>query len=188
MVGIADVFVKLSVGDGLVTQIPALIVSLAAGLLVSKGGTRGSPTRRSSASSAPLSARPLRRSFLMVMLALMPGLPLFVPFALLGGCMAFVGYIIPMRLASARRPPRPRRAMEVEEADQGRQEKNSVKDSLDREIEFARQAAVDRAADVASGTRPSAWARCARNSPRNTVSSCRRSSSPTISAIPPKSL
>ena len=38
----ADVFTKLSVGDGLVTQIPALIVSLAAGLLVSKGGTRGS--------------------------------------------------------------------------------------------------------------------------------------------------
>ena len=37
----ADVYVKLSVGDGLVTQIPALIVSLAAGLLVSKGGTRG---------------------------------------------------------------------------------------------------------------------------------------------------
>jgi len=38
----ADVFVRLSVGDGLVTQIPALIISLAAGLLVSKGGTRGS--------------------------------------------------------------------------------------------------------------------------------------------------
>ena len=38
----ADVFTKLSVGDGLVTQIPALIVSLAAGLLVAKGGTRGS--------------------------------------------------------------------------------------------------------------------------------------------------
>lgn len=38
----ADVFVKLSVGDGLVSQIPALIVSLAAGLLVSRGGTAGS--------------------------------------------------------------------------------------------------------------------------------------------------
>ena len=38
----ADVFTKLSVGDGLVSQIPALIVSLSAGLLVSKGGTRGS--------------------------------------------------------------------------------------------------------------------------------------------------
>ena len=38
----ADVFVKLSVGDGLVSQMPALIVSLAAGLLVSRGGTVGS--------------------------------------------------------------------------------------------------------------------------------------------------
>ena len=38
----ADVFTKLSVGDGLVSQIPALIISLAAGLLVAKGGTRGS--------------------------------------------------------------------------------------------------------------------------------------------------
>src|SRR3954453_9650254 len=38
----ADVYTKLSVGDGLVSQIPALIVSLAAGLLVSKGSTRGS--------------------------------------------------------------------------------------------------------------------------------------------------
>ena len=36
----ADIFTRLSVGDGLVSQIPALIVSLAAGLLVSKGGTR----------------------------------------------------------------------------------------------------------------------------------------------------
>ena len=38
----ADIFTKLSVGDGLVSQIPALIISLAAGLLVAKGGTRGS--------------------------------------------------------------------------------------------------------------------------------------------------
>ena len=38
----ADIFTKLSVGDGLVSQIPALIISLAAGMLVAKGGTRGS--------------------------------------------------------------------------------------------------------------------------------------------------
>lgn len=37
----ADVFVKLSVGDGIVSQIPALVVSLAAGLLVTRGGTAG---------------------------------------------------------------------------------------------------------------------------------------------------
>jgi flagellar biosynthesis protein FlhA len=53
----ADVFVKLSVGDGLVTQIPALIVSLAAGLLVSRGGTPAPPIRPSSISSAVIRAR-----------------------------------------------------------------------------------------------------------------------------------
>lgn len=46
----ADVFVKLSVGDGIVSQIPALIVSLAAGLLVSRGGTSDRRIRPSSIS------------------------------------------------------------------------------------------------------------------------------------------
>ena len=54
----ADVFTKLSVGDGLVTQIPALIVSLAAGLLVSKGGTRGSTEKAVLGAARQLSARP----------------------------------------------------------------------------------------------------------------------------------
>ena len=40
-----DTFTRLTVGDGLVTQIPALIVSTAAGMLVSKGGISG-PTER----------------------------------------------------------------------------------------------------------------------------------------------
>jgi flagellar biosynthesis protein FlhA len=39
-------YTVLTVGDGLVTQIPALIVSTAAGLLVSKAGVSGQPTRR----------------------------------------------------------------------------------------------------------------------------------------------
>ncbi len=59
-----DTFVKLSVGDGLVTQMPALIVALAAGLLVSKGGTQGStegiiisPVRQLSAGAASFRRR-----------------------------------------------------------------------------------------------------------------------------------
>ena len=36
----ADTFTRLTVGDGLVTQIPALVVSTAAGLMVSKGGLK----------------------------------------------------------------------------------------------------------------------------------------------------
>jgi len=39
-------FTLLSVGDGLVSQMPALIVSTAAGLMVSKAGVEGSTTAR----------------------------------------------------------------------------------------------------------------------------------------------
>ena len=38
----ADNYTRLTVGDGLVSQIPALIISVAAGLLVSKAGVEGS--------------------------------------------------------------------------------------------------------------------------------------------------
>ncbi|TIV23398.1 MAG: EscV/YscV/HrcV family type III secretion system export apparatus protein, partial [Mesorhizobium sp.] len=123
----ADVFIKLSVGDGLVTQIPALIVSLAAGMLVSKGGTRGSANQ---AVFGQLGAHPRAlyvAASLLVILGLMPGLPLFPFFALAGG-MAGLGYIIPLRhnraLAAAEALKTQEKANKVEE------EKNSVKASL----------------------------------------------------------
>ena len=83
----ADVFIKLSVGDGLVSQIPALIVSLAAGLLVSKGGTRGSIDK---AVFGQLGAHPralMVAAFLLLILSLMPGLPT-LPFMFLAALMA----------------------------------------------------------------------------------------------------
>jgi flagellar biosynthesis protein FlhA len=82
-----DIYTKLSVGDGLVTQIPALIVSLAAGLLVSKGGNKGAAQE---AIFRQLSAYP-RALWVAVLLlgalSLVPGLPFF-PFALLSGLVA----------------------------------------------------------------------------------------------------
>ncbi len=93
----ADVFTKLSVGDGLVTQIPALIISLAAGLLVAKGGTRGSADK---AVIDQLSGYPnalFLAALAMAVLGVVPGLP-FLPFALIGGLMAFVGIAIPRRI------------------------------------------------------------------------------------------
>lgn len=94
----ADVFTQLSVGDGLVSQIPALVVSLAAGLLVSKGGTRGQAQQ---AVLDQLGAYPralMVASALMFVFAIMPGLPM-IPFLLLGGCMAFIAYAIPKQRA-----------------------------------------------------------------------------------------
>jgi flagellar biosynthesis protein FlhA len=123
----SDVFIKLSVGDGLVTQIPALIVSLAAGLLVSKGGTRGSANQ---AVFGQLGAYPRAlyvAALLLTVLALMPGLPL-LPFLSLAVLLAAIGYIIPMR--------HNRRVAEAEEVEKQNQatkdeeEKNSVKSSL----------------------------------------------------------
>jgi flagellar biosynthesis protein FlhA len=123
----SDVFIKLSVGDGLVTQIPALIVSLAAGLLVSKGGTRGSADQ---AVFGQLGAYPRAlyvAALLLLILSLMPGLPM-LPFLSLALLMATAGYVIPMRhnrsLAAAEQAEKQKQDSKEEE------EKNSVKASL----------------------------------------------------------
>ncbi len=80
----AKTYTLLTVGDGLVTQIPALIVSTAAGLLVSKGGVEGSTE---TALFGQLSAYPSAlgmSSFLSGAMALLPGIPM-LPFLLLAG-------------------------------------------------------------------------------------------------------
>ncbi|MEE7457033.1 flagellar biosynthesis protein FlhA [Methylorubrum populi] len=123
----ADVFVKLSVGDGLVSQIPALIVSLAAGLLVSKGGTRGAAEE---AVLGQLSAYPralIVAAALMLMFALVPGLP-FLPFVALAGLMGFVAITIPKRRA-AQAALVAAKARREEEAKQT-EVKDSVKEQL----------------------------------------------------------
>ena len=129
----ADVYTKLSVGDGLVSQMPALIVSLSAGLLVSKGGTRGSAEqavlRQLSGYPRAVSAAAL----MMFVLAIMPGLPM-APFVLLGGVMAFVGYTLPRRQAARDRKEDARKADERAQT----AAKESVKESLKTaEIELA---------------------------------------------------
>jgi len=81
----------LTVGDGLVSQIPALIVSTAAGLLVSKGGVVG---KTGAALGEQLGRYPKAFGIvgvLMGALALMPGLP-FIPFATLGGACGWFAW------------------------------------------------------------------------------------------------
>ena len=86
------VYTLLTVGDGLVTQIPALIVSTAAGLLVSKAGVSGAADK---ALLKQLSNYPKAlgmSSGVMIVLSLLPGVPM-LPFLALGagaGALAFV--------------------------------------------------------------------------------------------------
>lgn len=123
----ADVFTKLSVGDGLVSQIPALIVSLAAGLLVSKGGTRGSADKAVLGQLGGYPRALYVAAILMAIFALMPGLPI-VPFALLAALLGFTGYAIPKRMAAKRK--REEEAAALKEEESRKETRESVKESL----------------------------------------------------------
>ncbi len=89
----ANTYSTLTIGDGLVSQIPALIVSLAAGLLVSKAGVEGEADK---AVFGQLSANPAAMGMVggaAIAVGLLPGMPL-LPFLALGagaGAMAWFG-------------------------------------------------------------------------------------------------
>ena len=121
----ADVYTKLSVGDGLVSQMPALIVSLSAGLLVSKGGTRGSAEQAVLRQLGGYPRAVSAAALMMFVLALMPGLPM-APFVLLGAVMAFVGYTLPKRQAALKQKEEAGKAAERAQSEA----KESVKESL----------------------------------------------------------
>jgi flagellar biosynthesis protein FlhA len=81
-------FTIMTVGDGLVSQIPALIVSVAAGFLVSKSGIEGTTD---SALFGQLSGHPAALgmcAFLMALIGVLPGIPI-IPFFLLAGACAY---------------------------------------------------------------------------------------------------
>ncbi|HTP94126.1 MAG TPA: flagellar biosynthesis protein FlhA [Xanthobacteraceae bacterium] len=92
----ARTYTLLTVGDGLVTQIPALIVSTAAGLLVSKAGVAGAADK---ALLSQLSGYPKALGMsaaVMLVMALLPGIPM-IPFCALGGGAASLAYLINRR-------------------------------------------------------------------------------------------
>jgi flagellar biosynthesis protein FlhA len=87
----ARTYTSLTVGDGLVTQIPALIVSTAAGLLVAKAGVAGAADK---ALVKQLSGYPKALGMsaaAMLVMALLPGIPM-LPFLALGGGAAALAY------------------------------------------------------------------------------------------------
>src|SRR5580692_8322376 len=84
-------FTLLSIGDGLVSQIPALITSTAAGILVTRATSKNDLGREL---SRQLLFYPKALTILSVMLgilALTPGLPM-IPFFFLAGITGFLAY------------------------------------------------------------------------------------------------
>jgi flagellar biosynthesis protein FlhA len=76
-------YTLLTVGDGLVTQVPALIVSTAAGLLVSKAGVSGAADKALMKQFSGYPQALAMSSAVMLVLALLPGIPT-IPFLALG--------------------------------------------------------------------------------------------------------
>jgi flagellar biosynthesis protein FlhA len=96
MADAAKSYTLLTVGDGLVTQIPALIVSTAAGLLVSKAGIAGSADK---ALMSQLSGYPKALGMaggVMLVMALLPGIPM-LPFLALGGGASALAFVFNRR-------------------------------------------------------------------------------------------
>ncbi|EEE37666.1 flagellar biosynthesis protein FlhA [Rhodobacteraceae bacterium KLH11] len=86
-----ETYAILTVGDGLVSQIPAVIISIASALLLARGGTQGATDN---AIFAQLGRHPAALgtvAVLMVLFALVPGLP-FLPFILGAGVLGYAAY------------------------------------------------------------------------------------------------
>lgn len=92
----ANAYTLLTIGDGLVSQIPALIVSVAAGLLITKAGITGKTDK---ALFGQLSMNPRSlfvTSGLLGALSLLPGIP-FLPFAVFSILLVTAGTAVARR-------------------------------------------------------------------------------------------
>ncbi len=101
----ADTYIQLTIGDGLVTQVPAIIISIAAGFLVSKAGVEGSADK---ALVAQLATNPVSLGVVSAasgLIGLIPGMPL-LPFAALSLGTGFLAW----KLGRAKLRPKPTEA------------------------------------------------------------------------------
>ncbi|WP_300438440.1 flagellar biosynthesis protein FlhA [uncultured Mameliella sp.] len=127
-----ETYAILTVGDGLVSQIPAVIISIAAGLLLARGGATGATDVALAAQLGRHPSALLAVAVLMVLFALVPGLP-FVPFILGAAVLGATAWWL------ARRPPEPDNTDEAdaEEAALPVQHMGDVLDLDDIHVEFA---------------------------------------------------
>ncbi|MCE2510826.1 MAG: flagellar biosynthesis protein FlhA [Alphaproteobacteria bacterium] len=96
----SETYMMLTVGDGLVTQIPALIVSTAAGLLVSKSAIVGSTDKALFGQFANYPRALGVSASLMVALALLPSIPM-LPFLLLASITGSTAWYLSQRQITA---------------------------------------------------------------------------------------
>ncbi|MBY6090632.1 flagellar biosynthesis protein FlhA [Maritimibacter alkaliphilus] len=99
-----ETYAILTVGDGLVTQIPAVIISIASALLLARGGATGATDLALVSQLGRYPPALATVALLLALFALVPGLP-FVPFII--GALTLGGLAWRMARQPARRPDAP---------------------------------------------------------------------------------
>ena len=93
-----ETYAILTVGDGLVSQIPAVIISIASALLLARGGATGATDLAVFGQLGKHPSALITVAVLMGLFALVPGLP-FIPFILGAAALGGAGYWIKTRPA-----------------------------------------------------------------------------------------
>lgn len=91
-----ETYAILTVGDGLVSQIPAVIISVAAALLLARGGAKGAADVSFFAQLGRYPGALGTVAVLMALFALVPGMP-FLPFILGAGALAGTALMVHRR-------------------------------------------------------------------------------------------
>ncbi|MGI3170939.1 flagellar biosynthesis protein FlhA [Pseudooceanicola sp. C21-150M6] len=114
-------YTTLTIGDGLVTQIPALIVSLAAGLIVTKGGTEGAANEAVIGQLSRFPKALYMAAGMLGLIGLLPGFPLLI-FVIMGGGMATLGWYIQQQEGRAEEAARRARIQEEAAGDTAKED------------------------------------------------------------------
>ncbi|WP_235789792.1 flagellar biosynthesis protein FlhA [Ruegeria pomeroyi] len=128
-----ETYAILTVGDGLVSQIPAVIISIASALLLARGGTQGATDNALFAQLGKHPAALATVALLMVLFALVPGLP-FLPFISGGVVLGYAAWR--MRLKQKQEAESAARITE-EQTPVARQGIGDILDLDDVHLEFA---------------------------------------------------
>ena len=139
-----ETYAILTVGDGLVSQIPAVIISIASGLLLARGGGRGVVDIEIVAQFGRHPAALATVATIMMVFGLIPGLP-FLPFAMGAGLLGAAAWLRHRTLSR----PAPAEADDAP-VTSGRREIGDVLALDDISVEFALDL-VDLALDPSNG-------------------------------------
>ncbi|WP_257883590.1 flagellar biosynthesis protein FlhA [Roseobacter insulae] len=99
-----ETYAILTVGDGLVSQIPAVVISIASALLLARGGAQGATDLAVFSQLGKHPSAIATVAVLMVLFALFPGLP-FAPFIFGGACLGTAAYWLHRQARSTQQTP-----------------------------------------------------------------------------------